>query len=106
MTPWLVVVAVGAGTYLFRVSMVMLAGRRGSSDGFERVSRFVVPSAFAALAAGGVTAACARSGGPEMVAPVAAVAVAVVAVRRTGSPRVAIAAGMPTLWLLNAVLAS
>jgi branched-subunit amino acid transport protein len=106
MTPWLVVLAVGAGTYLFRVSLVGLVGRRGASAGVERAARFVVPSAFAALAAGSVTAAaCAAAGPTRAVAPLAAVAVAVVAVRRTGSPRVAIAVGMPTLWLLNALLA-
>jgi hypothetical protein len=33
------------------------------------------------------------------------VAVAVVAVRRSGSPHVAIAVGMPTLWVMNALLA-
>jgi branched chain amino acid efflux pump len=95
MTPWLVVLAVGAGTYLFRVSLVGLVGRSGSSARFERAARFVVPSAFAALAAGSVTVAYAGT---------SLLAVAVLAVRRTGSARLAIAVGMPTLWLLNAIL--
>ncbi len=104
MTPWLVVLAVGAGTYLFRVSLVGLVGRSGSSARFERAARFVVPSAFAALAAGSVTAACAGASPSAAAPPIAAVAVAVLAVRRTGSARLAIAVGMPTLWLLNAIL--
>ena len=105
MSAWLVVSAVGVGSYLFRVSMIALANRVGSSPLFERASRLVVPSAFAALAAGGVTAACLGAGAPGAVAPVAAVTAAVVAVRSTGSPHAAIAVGMPTLWILNAVLA-
>ena len=106
MTAWLVVLAVGAGTYLFRVSLVGLVGRRGASPRFERAARFVVPSAFAALAAGSVAAATAAATSPgQAVAPVAAVAAALVAVRRTGSPRAALLVGMPTLWLLNALLA-
>jgi branched-subunit amino acid transport protein len=105
MTPYLVVLAVGAGTYLFRVSLVGLVGRRGSSARFERAARFVVPSAFAALAAGSVAAAARAATSPAgTVAPVAAVAVAAAAARRTGSPRVALAVGMPTLWVLNALL--
>ena len=52
----------GVGTYLFRISMVGLAGRPGASARFERVSRFVVPSAFAALAAGAITAASVGAG--------------------------------------------
>ena len=104
MTAWLVVLAVGLGTYLFRISMMGLVGRGGSSPRFERASRFALPSAFAALAAGAVTAACAGAGAPGAAAPLGAVAAAVVAVRRTRSPHMAILVGMSTLWLLNALL--
>ena len=102
MSAWLVVAVVGVGTYLFRVSMVGLVGRHGSSARFERASRFVVPSAFAALAAGAITAAAAGPSGS--VAPVGAVTVAALAVHRSGSARAAIVVGMPTLWILNALL--
>jgi branched chain amino acid efflux pump len=105
MTAWLVVAAVGAGSYLFRISMIGLVGRRGSSTRFERASQFALPSAFAALAAGAVTVTSAGAGVPDAVAPLAAVAAAAVAVRHTGSPRMAIVVGMPTLWALNALLA-
>jgi hypothetical protein len=37
-------------------------------------------------------------------APAVSVIVAVAAVRRTGSPRAALLAGMPTLWLLSALM--
>lgn len=106
MTAWLVVLAAGLGTYLLRISMVVLVGRIGSTAPFERASALVVPSAFAALATGGVIASSTGTSGLAMIAPLAAVAAAVVATRRTGSPRAAIIAGMPTLWLLNLALTS
>ena len=100
----LVILTVGAGTYLFRVSMLALVGRRAPSPLFERASKLVVPAAFSALAAGGITAAWAGAGSSGAVAPLAAAAVAGVAVHRTGSARVAILVGMPTLWALNALV--
>ncbi|HEX6567674.1 MAG TPA: AzlD domain-containing protein [Acidimicrobiales bacterium] len=103
MNAWLVIVAVGAGSYLFRVSMVALVGRAGWSDRFDRASTFVVPSAFAALATSGIIAGLGGYGAGS-IAPLAAVGVAVVAVRRTGSPHAAMVAGMPTLWILYALL--
>jgi branched-subunit amino acid transport protein len=105
MNVWLVIVAVGVGSYLFRLSMVALVGRAGSSDRFERASTFVVPSAFAALATTGIVAGLGRIG-TGSIAPLVAVGVAVVAVRRTGSPQAAMVAGMPTLWALHALVPS
>ena len=99
MSPWIVVVAVGAGSYLFRVSMLLLAARVGLPPVVERAARFAVPVSFAALAATALADQLGSAG--ESVAPLASVAVAVVAVRRTGSTHAALAAGMPTLWLLS-----
>ena len=103
MNAWLVIVSVGVGSYLFRLSMVALVGRAGSSDRFERASGFVVPSAFAALATSGIVAGLGGHGAAS-ITPLAAVGVAVLAVRRTGSPHAAMVAGMPTLWVLHALL--
>ena len=105
MTTWLVILAVGLGSYLFRISMVVLVDRIGSPARFEQAAALVVPSAFAALAAGGVVASSLGADGPAAVAPLAAVVAAAVAVRRTGSPQLAIVVGMPTLWVLNLLLA-
>jgi branched-subunit amino acid transport protein len=102
MSAWIVVVAVGAGSYFFRISMLVLAARTGLPPVAERAARYAVPVSFAALAASSLTAHLAEVHVP--VAPLAAVAVAVVAVRRTGSPHAALAAGMPMLWLLSALL--
>ena len=107
MSVWLVILVVGLGTYLFRVSMLALVGQRAPSPLFERASKLVVPAAFSALAAGGIAAAWAKAGGGSSsgaVTPLAAAAVAAVAVHRTGSARVAILVGMPTLWVLNALV--
>jgi branched-subunit amino acid transport protein len=104
MSTWLVVVAAGAGSYVLRISMIVLAARVGLPPLLERATRFAVPTAFAALAAaslGGYT----TGWDAAALAPVVAIGVAVVAVRRTGSPHAAVLAGMPTLWALSALAA-
>jgi branched-subunit amino acid transport protein len=102
MSAWLVVVAAGLGSYLFRISLIALAARSTLPPSLGRATRFAVPAAFAALAAnalaGQVTADAAS------LVPVVAVAVAVLAVRRTGSAHTALVAGLPTLWILSALV--
>ncbi|HJU96735.1 MAG TPA: AzlD domain-containing protein [Jiangellaceae bacterium] len=104
MNVWLVIVAAGLGSYLFRISMVVFADRMTMPERLERASTFVAPAAFAALAAGGIAANTAGVDLAGWTAPLAAVAVAVIAVRRTGRPYAALLAGMPTLWILSAVV--
>jgi branched chain amino acid efflux pump len=106
MNTWIVIVTAGLGSYLFRLSMIILAGRITMPPPAERASGLVVPAAFAALAAAGVATACTGLGITQAAAPLAAVAVAVIAVLRTGSPQAAILAGMPALWIATALLAS
>jgi branched-subunit amino acid transport protein len=106
MNAWLVIVAVGLGSYLFRLSMIILTGRITMPPYLERASGLVVPAAFAALAAAGVAAACSGFGITAAAAPLTAVAAAVIAVLRTGSPQAAILVGMPTLWVATALLPS
>jgi branched-subunit amino acid transport protein len=106
MNTWLVIVAVGLGSYLFRLSMIILTGRITMPPFLERASGLVVPAAFAALAAAGVAAACSGLGITRAAAPLTAVAAAVIAVLRTGSPQAAILVGMPTLWVATALLPS
>lgn len=100
MTAVAVVAAVGAGSYLFRVSMLVLAARSGLPPVLERAARHAVAVSFAALAATALASQVRTS--PSALPPIAAVAVAVLAVRRTGSPHAALLAGMPTLWLTSA----
>lgn len=101
MTAWAVVLVAGLGSYLFRISMIMLADRVALPEKVEQASGFVAPAAFAALAATGLTAATHGVGVAHAIPPLAAVAVAVIAVRRTGRAYVAVLVGMPTLWLLT-----
>lgn len=102
MTPWLVVLAVGAGSYLFRISMLVVAARRGVPPIAERIARHAVPVSFAVIATGGLADHLGASAAAA--APLGAAALAVVAVRRTGSPHAALVVGMPALWLLSAVV--
>ncbi|HYJ68129.1 MAG TPA: AzlD domain-containing protein [Nocardioidaceae bacterium] len=101
MTAWIVISLAGLGSYLFRISMVLLAERITLPDKVERASAFMAPAAFAALAATGIAASTAGSDITQAVPLLAAVAVAVIAVRHTGRPYLAVVAGMPTLWLLT-----
>jgi branched-subunit amino acid transport protein len=106
MSTWIVIVAAGLGSYPFRLSMIILAGRITMPAYLERASGLVAPAAFAALAAAGVAAACSGLGITETAAPLAAVAAAVIAVLCIGSSRAAILAGMPALWVATALLPS
>jgi branched-subunit amino acid transport protein len=104
MTVWIVILAVGLGSYLFRLSMILLVDRITLPSLLDRASGFVAPAAFAALAAGGVATACTGVSASQAAAPLVAVAAAVIAVLRTGSSYAAILVGMPTLWIMTIVL--
>jgi branched-subunit amino acid transport protein len=104
MTPWIVVVAVGAGSWLFRVSMLVVAARIGLPPVVERAARHAVAISFAALATAALADRVAGAGATAV--PLLAVVVAILAVRRTGSPHAALLAGMPTAWVVAAVMGS
>lgn len=104
MSAWIVVLAAGLGSYLFRLSMIVLLDRIAMPAYLERASGLVAPAAFGALAATGVATACIDLGASQAAAPLAAVAAAVIAVLRTGSSYVAILVGMPTLWIISSLL--
>ena len=101
MTAWTVILLAGLGSYLFRISMVLLVERVPLPAKAERATGFVAPAAFAALAATGIATATAGTDFTQAVPLLAAAAVAVIAVRHTGRPYLAVVAGMPTLWLLT-----
>jgi branched-subunit amino acid transport protein len=106
MNAWIVILAAGLGSYLFRLSMIVLASRITMPEYLERASGLVGPAAFAALAATGVAAACRGLDLTQAAAPLAAVAAAVIAVLRTGSSQAAILAGMPAFWITTVLLPS
>ena len=98
MTPWIVVAAVAIGSWLFRVSMLVVAGRSGLPPIIDRAARYAMPVSFTALAAAALGDQMAASGS---IVPVVAVVVGVIAVRRTHSPYAAILVGLPIAWLLS-----
>lgn len=105
MKAYTVVVAAGLGSYLFRTSMLVVAARRGLPAVLERSARYAVPTAFAALATGSLVSRVGGHAAVASVAPLSAIAIAVIAVRRTGSPYAALLTGMPVLWIVTALVA-
>jgi branched-subunit amino acid transport protein len=103
MNAWIVILAVGAGTYLFRASMFVVLGQRSLPAWTTTPMGLVAPAAVAAL----VASLLFTSGGQIEAVPaaeIAAVAVGFLAVRRSGNVMHAFVAGMPVVWILDAVL--
>ena len=102
MNAWSVIVLAGVGSYLFRISMLVLAARAGMPDIVPRAAAFAVPVAFAGLAAAALvnhTTAAGTGAAPALVG----VAAGIAAVRRTGAAHAAILVGMPTMWVMSAL---
>ena len=104
MNAWAVIAVAGAGTYLFRVSMLVLAARSRVPVVVERAATFAVPVAFAGLAAGALASHVDGAGLAGAVPGLTGVAVGLAAVRRTGASYAAILVGMPTMWLMSALV--
>ena len=103
MNAWTVVLAAGFGSYLFRMSMIAAPGWIRLPARLDDSAAMVAPSAFAALAVTSIASSVLDAGVPQALIPLAAAAVAVLAVIRTGSTYAAVLAGMPTLWILTAL---
>jgi branched-subunit amino acid transport protein len=103
MTPWIVILAVGLGTYLLRVSMFVALGSRSLPRWTTAPMALVAPAAIAAL----VASLLFTSGDRIAVAPAAelvAVTAGFLAVRRSGNVMHAFLVGLPVMWVLVAVL--
>lgn len=104
MTNWSIVVVIGMGTYLTRLSFVALFGRFGVPTWAESPLRYVGPAVLAALVAPAVLAPDdaidLTTANPRFYAALMAVAVAV----RTKSVAWTIVSGMAALWVLQAIL--
>ena len=101
MKAFVVVAVAGIGTYLLRVSMLVLSARRGLPPLLERAARYAVPTAFAALAVGSLLSYSATG---AAVAPIVAVTAAAITVRRTGLSYTALVVGMPVLWVMSVLV--
>lgn len=102
MTAWIVIAAVGLGTYALRASMFVALGRRSLPAWTESPMALVAPAAVAALTASLVFT---RHGSiePAPLAEIAAVGAGFLAVRRTGNVMHAFAVGLPVVWVLSAL---
>jgi branched-subunit amino acid transport protein len=104
MSSWLIVIAVGVGTYAARLSFIGILGERRLPPAFERALEYVAPSVFAALV---LPAVLLPEGSIEM-APavnprfVAAILATIVAWRLKNVVGV-IVVGMGALWILEAI---
>ncbi len=98
MTAWIVLIAIGMGTYALRASMFVALGGRTLPAWTATPLALVGPAAIAALIA---TMAFTSNGNAEVAsAPeVVALVTAFVVTRRTGNVMHAITIGLPTFWI-------
>lgn len=102
MTVWLTIVAAGMGCYLLRISLVALLGGRQPSPTAVRTAGYVMPAAFASLAAVAVLEATRSDGGTDP-APLLAGLVTAAVARRTSSSTTALVAGVAVAALTTAI---
>ena len=99
---WPVALGLGLGTFLIRLSFILLVDKLTLPDAFTRMLRFIPASVLPALVAPAVL----LHGGTGPAAwerPLAGL-VAVAVAWRTKSVIATIASGMAALWLLKAIL--
>jgi branched-subunit amino acid transport protein len=102
-TAWMVVLGAGAGSFLFRLSVVALIDHISAPVTLERMATFVVPAAFSGLAAAALTRPLAAGGGAGVALGLAVLVTAVTAVRGRTVP-VAFLSGLITLWSATAAV--
>ena len=102
MTAWLVILAIGLGSFAFRASMFVLLSDRELPAWTATPMTLVAPAAIAALVASMVLTHEGRARLP--VAPeLVAMAAGFVVVRRTGNVMHAITVGLPVFWVASLV---
>ena len=104
MSNLLIIVIIGMGSYLTRVSFIASLGTRPLSPALERPLKFVAPAVLAALV---VPAVVLNEGSPDL-SPLSnpkflAAVVAALVTWRTRSVVATIFSGMGMLWLLQAI---
>ena len=99
MTAWLVICAVGLGTYAFRAVTFAVVSARGLPAWAQRPLAFVSPAALGALIGGMLLTSHGTAELPALAEAGAAVA-SFVTVRRTGNIARGLAIGFVVLWLL------
>lgn len=104
MSNWIIVAAVGVGTYAARLSFVGILGERRLPVAVERALEFVAPAVFAALVAPAVLMPdgnidVAPTTNPKLLAGLVAALVA----WRSRNVAAVIVVGMGALWVLQAL---
>lgn len=99
MTAWLVVVAVGVGTYAFRSILFVVVGDRALPAWTAHPMSFVGPAAIAALVGSSMLVEHGRFS-PAPVTDLVALTASFVSVRRTGNIALGISTGLAVLWAL------
>lgn len=104
MSGWLIVVAVGIGTYAARVSFIAALGERAFPASVERALDYVAPAVFAALV---LPVVLLRDGTPDLAVSsnprFLAAVLASLAAWRINNVAAVIVVGMGALWVLEAV---
>lgn len=99
-TYWPVVLLLGGGTFLIRLSFILVVDRVTFPDGVTRALRFIPASVLTALIVPAVLLHPDGGSAASLARPVAALAAVVVA-WRTGNIPATIAVGMAVLWLMR-----
>ena len=101
---WLVVFALGIGTFLIRYSFIGLFANRDMPAWLSHGLKLIVPAIFAAIVASGVVIANGQFGGLGLWPKYAAAAIALaVALRYKGNILITVIAGMAALHALLAL---
>jgi len=105
MSDLLIIVIIGIGSYLTRVSFIAALGTRPMSPTLERPLTYVAPAVLAALV---LPAVVVKDGSPDL-SPLSnpeflAAVVATLVAWRTRSVAATILIGMGALWLLQAIV--
>lgn len=104
-TIWLVMIAIGVGTFAMRLSFIALAGRLPMPSGLSRGLRFVPGAVLAALVAPAIVKWDPGTGlGLDDLPRVVAGLVAATVAWTTRGVFATLVAGMGTLWLLSALI--
>ena len=103
MTTWIVLLAVGVGTYALRASMFIVLGRHALPAWTARPMAFIAPAAIAALTCS-MLFTHDQAIDPAPLQELAAVAAGFLAVRRTGNVMSAFVTGLPVFWALGLVV--
>jgi branched-subunit amino acid transport protein len=104
MKSYLVVAAAGVASYVLRLSMIVWIDRIRLPARLDDSAALIAPAAFTALAVTGLAGSVMGGGASHAIAPLAAAIVGALAAARTRRADAALLAGMPTLWILTALI--